>query len=318
MPGEFGAVERGGEEEAQRRGRAVERRRLHAALGQMHLEAAHILCRCRVGRASQELGKHRDVADIVVAGLLAELRTAMSSSMRRRRSLVGLSLIGGSCLEVGGLGTPRSSRRSTLPVILSPSPSYRAGRHRLHPARSALPRERVRSMAPNCRNRTRSSSEGLGGTTDVFYSSRAFLNLEYFCRAAVGGRPGGDEPPARGSALALGAMPVATGIVGDERVAAGLILAACDVPAERRRAAALDGVHHLELVEADVTAIGLTPIVSVVAEDLRDLQSCAGHAGGALCQRPAPAPPLSSLAWLRQQVELGSRRLEIMPVATCV
>jgi hypothetical protein len=38
----------------------------------MHLETAHVLGRCRVGRAAEELGKHRDVADVVVAGLLAE------------------------------------------------------------------------------------------------------------------------------------------------------------------------------------------------------------------------------------------------------
>ena len=52
-----------------------------------------------------------------------------------------------------------------------------------------------------------------------------------------------------------------------------------------------------------MTAVGLTPSGSVVAEDVRDLQSCAGHVGGALCHWPAPAPPLCSLAWLGQQVK---------------
>ena len=86
-------------------------------------------------------------------------------------------------------------------------------------------------------------------------------------------------------------------------MAAGAVLATRNVPAERRRAAALDRTHHLQLLEAHVTAVGLTPSGSVVAEDVRDLQSCAGHAGGASCRRPAPAPPLRSLAWLGQQVE---------------
>ena len=49
------------------------RRRLHAALGQMQLEAAQVLRRRRVGRAAEEAGEGLDVADIVVAGLLAEL-----------------------------------------------------------------------------------------------------------------------------------------------------------------------------------------------------------------------------------------------------
>ena len=52
-----------------------------------------------------------------------------------------------------------------------------------------------------------------------------------------------------------------------------------------------------------MTAVGLTPSGPVVAENLRDLQSCAGHVGGALRRRPAPAPPLHALACLGQQVE---------------
>ena len=110
------------------------------------------------------------------------------------------------------------------------------------------------------------------------------------------------KPRACRGALTLGAMPVAAGIVGDERVAAGLVLAARDMAAERRRAAALDGAHHLHLVEADVAAVGFTPSGTVVAEDVRNLQSWTAHAGGALCRRLGLAPS-QSLAWLRQQVE---------------
>jgi hypothetical protein len=66
-------------------------------------------------------------------------------------------------------------------------------------------------------------------------------------------------------------MAIATGVVGDQRVRA--VLAARDMAAERRGAAALDRRHDLELVEADVAGVGLPPCRAVVAEDLRDLQS---------------------------------------------
>src|SRR5690349_6459726 len=62
-------------------------------------------------------------------------------------------------------------------------------------------------------------------------------------------------------------MPVAAGVVGDGRVRAGVVLAARDMAAERRRAAALDCAHHLQLVETDVSAVGFTPSGTVVAED---------------------------------------------------
>jgi hypothetical protein len=53
----------------------------------------------------------------------------------------------------------------------------------------------------------------------------------------------GGEPILRRRALALGAMAVAARVVGDPAVAA--ILAPLDMTAERGRAAALDGRHHL-------------------------------------------------------------------------
>ena len=71
------------------------------------------------------------------------------------------------------------------------------------------------------------------------------------------------------------------GVVGDGRVRAGVVLAARDMAAERRRAAALDRAHHLQLVEADVSAVGFTPSGTVVAEDIRDLQNWPAHVGGA-------------------------------------
>ena len=81
----------------------------------------------------------------------------------------------------------------------------------------------------------------------------------------------------------FGTMPVAAAVVGDDRV--GAVLAARDMAAERRGAAALDGAHHLHLVEADVPGIGSAPRRPVVAEDIRDLQhwtgqGCGRYAGG--------------------------------------
>ena len=59
----------------------------------------------------------------------------------------------------------------------------------------------------------------------------------------------------------------------------GAVLAARDVSAQSRRAAALDRRHHLQLAETDVTCIGLPPSRPMVAEDIRDLQSWTGHVG---------------------------------------
>jgi len=52
----------------------------------------------------------------------------------------------------------------------------------------------------------------------------------------------------------------------------GAVLASCHVAAQRRGAAALDGRHHLELAEAQMTGVGRAPGRAVDAEDIRDLQ----------------------------------------------
>ena len=72
--------------------------------------------------------------------------------------------------------------------------------------------------------------------------------------------------------LALGAVAVAAGIIGDVLVRA--VLAARNMAAERRRAAALDRAHHLHLIEADVACVGRTPGSTMGAEDIRNLQLC--------------------------------------------
>ena len=81
------------------------------------------------------------------------------------------------------------------------------------------------------------------------------------------------------------------------------VLAARHMAAERRGATALDGRHHLQLVEAEVSGIGRPPRRPVIAEDIRDLQCWTGHGRGQLRRRQVfPALP-GLLARLRQQVE---------------
>ena len=104
------------------------------------------------------------------------------------------------------------------------------------------------------------------------------------------------QPDAGSGALALGAMPVAAAIVGNHSM--GAFLAARDMAAERHRAAALDGRHHLHLVEADVPGIGAAPRRPVVAEDIRNLQRWTGHRRRRLHRRRVFPALLGLLAWL--------------------
>jgi hypothetical protein len=77
------------------------------------------------------------------------------------------------------------------------------------------------------------------------------------------------QPLLRSNGLALRAVPVAAGVVADAQVGAGL--AAFDMPAQRRRSAALDRRHDLELAEAHMAGMRRTPSRSAVAEDVRHL-----------------------------------------------
>src|SRR3979490_3592902 len=84
-------------------------------------------------------------------------------------------------------------------------------------------------------------------------------------------------------ALALGAVPIAAGVIGDLGVRA--LLAVRDMPAQRRRAAALDRRHHLQLAKAYMAGVGSAPCRSMIAEDIRDLQCRTRHARRALSGR---------------------------------
>src|SRR5438552_18758228 len=72
-------------------------------------------------------------------------------------------------------------------------------------------------------------------------------------------------------------MPVAAGVVADLGMATRRVLAARDMAAERRCTTALDRTHHLQLVEAHMPAVVLTPGRTVAAENVRDLQSWSSH-----------------------------------------
>src|SRR6516162_5012925 len=61
------------------------------------------------------------------------------------------------------------------------------------------------------------------------------------------------------------------------RRSAGLVLTARNMAAKRRRAAALDRTHNLQLAEAHMAGVGLTPRRSEVAEDIRDFESGTNH-----------------------------------------
>jgi len=51
----------------------------------------------------------------------------------------------------------------------------------------------------------------------------------------------------------------------------GAVLTALDMPAQRRRSAALDRRHDLELAEAHMAGMGRTPGRPAAAEDIRHL-----------------------------------------------
>ena len=77
------------------------------------------------------------------------------------------------------------------------------------------------------------------------------------------------EPLLGSRGLALRAVPVAAGVVGDAGLAT--ILAAFDMTAQRRRSAALDRRHDLQLAKAHMAGMGRTPNRPTVAEDVRHL-----------------------------------------------
>ena len=93
--------------------------------------------------------------------------------------------------------------------------------------------------------------------------------------------PGG-QPCFCGAGLTFGTVTVTARIVGDVLMSAAFTPR--DMTAECRRAAALDGAHHFELVQADVPRVRRTPGSTVGAEDIRNFQQWTRH--GAALRRP--------------------------------
>src|SRR6267142_4981798 len=113
-------------------------------------------------------------------------------------------------------------------------------------------------------------------------------------------------------------MPIAAGVVRDLGIAAIRVLAACDMPAERRGATALDRTHHLHLLEAHMPAVGIAPGRTVIAENVRDFQSWSSHGRR---RYGAAGSALSRLARRRRgalRSSSGLSILAIIPVATRV
>ena len=102
------------------------------------------------------------------------------------------------------------------------------------------------------------------GEHDVIVGNRQEFRLAVF------------EPLPRRGGLTLRAVAIPAGVVGDPFVRA--VLAALDVPAERGRATGLDRRHNLQLVEAHVTGVGLSPRRPVGAKDVGDLEARPRHA----------------------------------------
>ncbi len=70
-------------------------------------------------------------------------------------------------------------------------------------------------------------------------------------------------------------MTIAAGIVGNMAMTA--VLTGRHVTAKHRRAATLNRRHHLQLVEAQMARIVLSPSMPVGTENIRDLQVLSGH-----------------------------------------
>jgi hypothetical protein len=85
----------------------------------------------------------------------------------------------------------------------------------------------------------------------------------------------GIEPALGRGALALGAVAVAAGVVGD--LIGPAALAAQHVSTQCRTAALLDGRHDLQLRQAQVPTQGIAPRWRVLAEDVGDLQGRPAH-----------------------------------------
>ncbi len=145
-PRQVRPVQRYGEQEAQRRDRTVDGRRLHAALGLMDRKATDILGCRRIGRAPEEGREAPDQHDVVALRLFPQ---APHGHVVEHAGRSGLTEMEACCWEIdvprevkvdpscSEAGATRSSAHSDLQLCFT--------------SQKALPRERVRPWAQCCR-----------------------------------------------------------------------------------------------------------------------------------------------------------------------
>ena len=83
------------------------------------------------------------------------------------------------------------------------------------------------------------------------------------------------QPTPGSAALALRTVPVAAGVVGDLDLRT--VFTAQHVTTERGAAAALNGRHHLQLTETEMTRMLAAIPIAPVTEDVADLESRSTH-----------------------------------------
>src|SRR6184192_1848708 len=134
----------------------------------MQLEAAKVLGRCRIRRAAEKGCKGSDVADIVVASLLAEIAHAHVFDHALAQWTDGLLAHRGAPVLRWRFLNPLILKTGHRPVTALGLPVH------MHPlplaplfARSALPRKRVRSVARSGRSRLCDITADIEGRTDM-------------------------------------------------------------------------------------------------------------------------------------------------------
>src|SRR5665647_1336606 len=94
------------------------------------------------------------------------------------------------------------------------------------------------------------------------------------------------KPGLRRHPLALRAVPIPAGVVGDTRV--GTVFAALDMTAKRSGATYLYGRHDAPLGKAQMSLVSRAPAGTVAAENIRHLQSWPRHSRRIRLVLPSP------------------------------
>jgi hypothetical protein len=93
IAGQFRTIYGDVEEEAQSRDRAVDRRRLQAALALMELEAPQIVRRCAIRRAAEKHRKGSDMTNVILTRLLGKIAQAHILDHALTKNSTGLIML---------------------------------------------------------------------------------------------------------------------------------------------------------------------------------------------------------------------------------